>query len=92
MQEAYETAGLSPSDISYLECHATGTPGDRTEPACMEQFGPDSGLQVGSPGHLAMITASGMVAVIKVLEIFRRRQIPPVLHKSSRCLSWQKMA
>ncbi|PRC49951.1 hypothetical protein C6A85_72065, partial [Mycobacterium sp. ITM-2017-0098] len=32
MLSALEQAGLAPSDIDYLDCHATGTPlGDATE-------------------------------------------------------------
>ena len=63
MRAAYAQSGLSPADIGYVECHATGTPvGDGVEIAAMaEVFGADAALPVGSLksnlGHL--ITASG---------------------------------
>ncbi len=71
MRAAYEASGLSPDDVSLVECHATGTPvGDAAEIRSLrEVFASSSDLPLGSLksnlGHL--ITASGAAALIKVL-------------------------
>ncbi|MBW2389030.1 MAG: beta-ketoacyl synthase, partial [Deltaproteobacteria bacterium] len=85
MRAAYEVSGLSPRDISLLECHATGTTiGDATEiESLSEIFGtPPEPLGVGSlksnMGHL--ITAAGSAGLIKVLEGMRASIRPPTLH------------
>jgi len=85
MREAYAVSGLSPRDISLLECHATGTTiGDATEVESLsEVFGtPPEPLAVGSlksnMGHL--ITAAGIAGLIKVLESMRASVRPPTLH------------
>ena len=50
LRSAYEQAGLKPSDVSLLECHATGTPvGDATELKSMARvFAGCSGVPIGS--------------------------------------------
>ena len=74
-------AGLSPADISLLECHATGTPvGDATELLSAGQlFGECAGLPIGSLkanlGHL--ITAAGAAGLIKLLAALRTGIRPP---------------
>jgi len=85
MRAAYEMSGLSPREISLLECHATGTRvGDATEiESLSEIFGtPPEPLGIGSlksnMGHL--ITAAGVAGLIKVLEGMREGVRPPTLH------------
>ncbi len=81
LRAAYAESGVSPRDISLVECHATGTVvGDGAEVRSMrEVFGEARALPVGSlksnVGHL--ITASGAAAVIKVLAAMRHRVRPP---------------
>ena len=81
MRAAYAVAGLSPADISLLECHATGTPvGDATELLSAAQlFGECDGLPIGSLkanlGHL--ITAAGAAGLIKLLAALRTGIRPP---------------
>ena len=81
---AYEQAGLTPADISLLECHATGTPvGDATELRSMARvFSGCSDVPIGSLksnlGHL--ITAAGVAGLIKVLAAMEHGLMPPTLH------------
>jgi len=81
MREAYEKSGLAPDDISYVECHATGTPvGDTIEIESMsEVFGQREPLAIGSLkaniGHL--ITAAGVAGLIKTLEAMKAGLRPP---------------
>lgn len=84
MREAFEVAGLDPTDITLLECHATGTPiGDATElESSARVYGGCDDLPIGSlksnAGHL--ITAAGVAGVIKVIEAMRHEVRPPTLH------------
>ncbi len=82
---AYAMSGVSPQDISLLECHATGTSiGDTTEieslcdvfGECVEPLG--IGSLKSNMGHL--ITAAGVAGLIKVLEGMRTNVRPPTLH------------
>lgn len=81
LRSAYAESGVSPRDISLVECHATGTVvGDGAEVRSMrEVFAEARGLPVGSlksnVGHL--ITASGAAAVLKVLAAMRHGVRPP---------------
>ena len=83
MRRAFEGSGLSPADVSLLECHATGTTiGDRTEiESTSAVYAGVSELPVGSLksnlGHL--ITAAGVAGVIKILEAQRHGIRPPSL-------------
>jgi len=84
-ERAYAQAGVSPADIDYVECHATGTPvGDKTELNSMETFYTRVGKTplVGSAksnfGHL--LTAAGMAGMTKVILGMAHRQIPATLH------------
>ncbi|WP_146151887.1 beta-ketoacyl synthase N-terminal-like domain-containing protein [Ahniella affigens] len=78
---AYASADLNPSDVSLLECHATGTSvGDATElRSAAAVFGDHAGLPIGSLksnlGHL--ITAAGGAGLIKVLMAMRHQMRPP---------------
>ena len=84
MEAAFEGSGLRPTDISLIECHATGTVvGDGTEIASMKSvYGDSSDIPVGSLksnlGHL--ITAAGGAALIKVLAAMKHQTRPPTLH------------
>ena len=86
MRSAYQQSGLSPSDISLVECHATGTPvGDAVELRSMrEVFGPATGaaLAIGSLksnlGHLT--TAAGVAGLLKVLGAIEHGTLPPMRH------------
>ena len=73
MRLALAQAGLSGSDVPYIECHATGTPvGDGCEIGSMTAVY-ESGARIGSLkgniGHL--ITAAGVAGLVKVLESLR---------------------
>ncbi|MEE8475516.1 MAG: beta-ketoacyl synthase N-terminal-like domain-containing protein, partial [Myxococcota bacterium] len=81
MRLAYAQSGLAPESISYVECHATGTPvGDTVEIESMsEVFGRRDRLAIGSLkaniGHL--ITAAGVAGLIKTLEAMKAGLFPP---------------
>jgi acyl transferase domain-containing protein/3-hydroxymyristoyl/3-hydroxydecanoyl-(acyl carrier protein) dehydratase/1-acyl-sn-glycerol-3-phosphate acyltransferase len=81
MQLAYEAASIDASLVSYVECHATGTPvGDSTEIRSMgEVFRHREQIPIGSLksnlGHL--ITASGAAGVVKLIEAMRAGILPP---------------
>ncbi|MFC4030063.1 beta-ketoacyl synthase N-terminal-like domain-containing protein [Streptomyces polygonati] len=81
-EHAYAQAGVAPSDIDYLECHATGTPaGDRTElDSVVRFFGahgpvPPIGSVKGNIGHL--LTVAGLSSMVKVILAMRNGHIPP---------------
>ncbi|GAB3029377.1 beta-ketoacyl synthase N-terminal-like domain-containing protein [Mycobacterium bourgelatii] len=84
MRLAYAMAQLEPQDISFIECHATGTPrGDLTELTSMSSiFAGTTDIPIGSLksnlGHT--ITASGAAGIIKVLAAMRAGIRPPTLH------------
>ncbi|MBI5512709.1 MAG: hypothetical protein HY909_03020 [Deltaproteobacteria bacterium] len=84
MRLAYRSSGLSPRDVTLVECHATGTPvGDGTEVRSMARV--FEGLEdvpigslKGNLGHL--ITAAGVSGLLKVLGAMRAGLRPPTLH------------
>ena len=83
MRSAYAISGISPDEISLVECHATGTVvGDGAELRSMREVFGTRGLAIGSiksnMGHL--ITASGGAGIIKVLAAMRNQVRPPSLH------------
>ena len=84
MAEAWRMAGLDPTDVGLLECHATGTPvGDKVELGSMAQvFGGGSDIAIGSiksnMGH--PITVAGAAGLLKVLGAMRAGVRPPSLH------------
>ncbi len=81
MESAYVSAGLSPSDIDFVECHATGTVrGDSVElDSLIRMWGdapkPVIGSLKGNIGH--PITASGVASLLKVLASFDAALYPP---------------
>ncbi|MBV1858414.1 MAG: 1-acyl-sn-glycerol-3-phosphate acyltransferase [Nannocystaceae bacterium] len=85
LRMAYEVAGLTPADVDYVECHATGTQlGDATELESLREVFGDAGqgLPLGSlkanVGHL--ITAAGVAGLIKVCEAMKTGELPPTPH------------
>ncbi len=84
MRGALTMAGLSPDDVSLLECHATGTQvGDAVEVRSSAAVYADlTDMPIGSlksnTGHL--IAAAGVAGLIKVLEAMRHEVLPPTLH------------
>lgn len=81
MKSAYDKAGLSPTDIDFIECHATGTPrGDTVElESLAEVWGDGPKPAIGSLkaniGH--PITASGVASLLKMLSAFDAKVLPP---------------
>ncbi|XP_025993195.1 fatty acid synthase [Solenopsis invicta] len=87
MKDCYESCGLSPNDLFYLECHGTGTKtGDPEELNAIEEvfFEKDrpTPLLIGSVksnmGHSE--PAGGLCSVIKMLIAMETGIIPPNLH------------
>ncbi|MDB5133382.1 MAG: pfaBC [Mucilaginibacter sp.] len=80
MKKALELAGIKPAEMSYMECHATGTSGgDTIEMASIKTvYGDNPDLALGSLkaniGH--SITASGVAGIIKVIGAFKNKVIP----------------
>lgn len=82
MQKAYQSAQLEPDQISWIDCHATGTKvGDACEMQSLESlFGScknkiSLGTLKANIGHT--ITASGAAALINVLSGFEHQIKPP---------------
>lgn len=85
MRQAYELSGTQPDDISWVECHATGTlVGDAAEVKSMQHIFQQPKLAVGALkaniGH--SITTSGVAAVINVLSAFQAGLKPPTRYVS----------
>lgn len=84
MEAAYEVSGLTPADISLVECHATGTPvGDATEIRSLATLYEGlEGVPIGSLksnlGHL--VTTAGLAGLLKVLGAMEAGIRPPTLH------------
>jgi len=84
VRAAYVMAGLTADDVSYIECHATGTAvGDAAEiESTGRVFAGRSDVPIGSlksnMGHL--ITAAGVAGLLKVLGAFANKRLPPSLH------------
>ncbi|MFE5812831.1 beta-ketoacyl synthase N-terminal-like domain-containing protein [Streptomyces sp. NPDC056479] len=81
-QLAYEQAGIEPTAVDYLECHATGTPiGDATEAQSVADFFgaaghvPLIGSVKGNIGHL--LTVAGLSSMLKVILAMGHGHIPP---------------
>ena len=80
MQQAYKMADISPADVQFVECHATGTDaGDSAEIASLSEVFPgDQNLPLGSlKGNLGhLITASGVAGLLKIMLAFENKTIP----------------
>ena len=86
-ERAYQEAQISPKNIDYLECHATGTLlGDTTEFNSVETFfgqhqaTPLVGSVKANVGHL--LVAAGSVSLIKVLLSMSKGTIPATINIS----------
>lgn len=84
MQQAYQSAGLLPQDIQYIECHATGTPvGDRQEIESLAELYQSVNQPVAlsslksNLGHL--VTAAGGAGLIKILQAFKHKIKPATI-------------
>lgn len=84
-ERAYNEAQISPQNIDYLECHATGTLlGDTTELNSLDTFfgqhqaSPLVGSAKANTGHL--LTAAGMVGLTKVILSMSEGVIPPTIN------------
>jgi acyl transferase domain-containing protein len=84
IRSAYDQAGIAPSQIGLLECHATGTSvGDAIEIESSQSVFADVSRRELLPlaslksnmGHL--ITAAGAAGLIKVLESMKRQRRAP---------------
>ncbi|MEK7382263.1 MAG: beta-ketoacyl synthase N-terminal-like domain-containing protein, partial [Elusimicrobiota bacterium] len=85
MRAAYKESGLSPSQIDFVECHATGTPtGDPVEVHSLKTLWGERGWTPGqcaigsvksNVGHL--LTAAGSAGLMKVLLAFEHETLPP---------------
>ncbi len=85
MRAAYVESGLSPSQIDFIECHATGTPtGDPIEVASLKALWGERGWTKGqcalgsvksNIGHL--LSAAGSAGLMKVLLGFENETLPP---------------
>lgn len=84
MRDAYTIAGVDPSTISLIECHATGTPvGDACEIHSMSRvFEGCRDIPIGSIkanfGH--PMTAAGIAGLLKLLGALEHRVRPALLH------------
>ncbi|PND54886.1 beta keto-acyl synthase [Mycobacterium sp. ENV421] len=82
MLSALEQAGLTPADIDYVDCHATGTPlGDATELQSIAAAYGDVPLKLGAlKGNLGhTITVSGAASLVNVLSAMQASTIPPTV-------------
>ena len=87
LAEAYAQAGITPTEIDYIEAHGTGTAvGDPIETRALgESLGqrraPDDPLLIGSVksnlGHLE--AASGVAGLVKALHCIRHRTVPATI-------------
>ena len=84
MQSAYDQSGISPEEISLLECHATGTQvGDTTELESLKSvYQGCKEVPVGSLksnlGHL--VTAAGAAGILKVLGAMKAGERPATIN------------
>lgn len=84
-ERAYQEAQISPKDIDYIECHATGTLlGDTTEFNSVETFfgehqaSPLIGSAKSNVGHL--LVAAGMVGLAKTIHSMNAGVIPATIN------------
>lgn len=84
-QKAYQDAQIEPSQVDFIECHATGTPkGDKVELSSMQQFfseyqhKPLLGSAKSNLGHL--LTAAGMPAMTKAIYALNEKKIPATIN------------
>ncbi|EPQ58589.1 ketoacyl-synt-domain-containing protein [Gloeophyllum trabeum ATCC 11539] len=96
MLDAYARTGVEPSQVDFVECHATGTAaGDPTEAnwvgeECQREDAVICGSVKGNFGHTEAVAF--LVSVVKALHIFQRRSIPPNVNLAipNSKIEWQK--
>ena len=90
MRAAYRQARLSPSQVDFIECHATGTPtGDPVEVESLKTLWGERGWSAGqcalgsvksNVGHL--LTAAGSAGLMKILLSFQNKSLAPTANFS----------
>ncbi|MBE9526680.1 MAG: hypothetical protein IME94_06860 [Proteobacteria bacterium] len=82
---AYKDTELNPSDVDYIECHATGTPlGDATEIHSMEEYFSNKDIHFGMGtaksnfGHL--LTSAGMAGMLKIILSMKNDLLPATVN------------
>ena len=82
-KRTYSQVNISPQDIAYIECHATGTAvGDATEIESITEFfgetaAPYLSAVKSNTGHLLM--ASGIAGLVKVINSLNNKTIPATI-------------
>ncbi len=82
-ERAYGPINISPKDIAYIECHATGTAvGDVTEIGSIKEYfgsstSPYLGTVKSNTGHL--LSAAGMASLVKVINSLNTNTIPATI-------------
>lgn len=83
MKDALEDAHISPSEVDYINCHATSTPlGDPSELAAIDRLFNGQKLQISATksmtGHL--LGAAGAVEAIIAIKSIEENIIPPTIN------------
>lgn len=88
IEEAQSFAGITPSDVDYIETHGTGTKlGDQIELTSLARCIPESGRKIplgaikANLGHLD--AAAGATSVIKLAMMLQKGQVPPIANLRS---------
>ncbi|WP_225409379.1 type I polyketide synthase [Stigmatella hybrida] len=101
IRRALASAGVEPSQVSYVEAHGTATPlGDPIEIRALQRVFEEGrtqaqALTIGSVktnvGHLE--AAAGIAGLIKVVLMLQHREIPPHLHltKPTPAIPWNQL-
>ncbi len=83
VRAAWHRAGIEPTEVGFVECHATGTPvGDGVELDTLSRvFAGKKRLAIGSiKGNLGHpITAAGGAALLKLLGALEHGEVPPTV-------------
>ena len=84
-ERAYKNSDISPEQVDYIECHATGTPlGDKIEIHSMENYFSDKnvhfdmGTAKSNFGHL--LTSAGMAGMLKIILSMKNDLLPATIN------------
>lgn len=84
LEDAYAAAGVSPSDVGYVEAHAAGTAvGDAIEVQALDVFFASAGRADSCPigsvkGHVGhALAAAGILGLLKTVVALQSGEIPP---------------